>query len=1360
MRPAADSHSLNARLLRFRSDPDQEDAYALAEDLIVARRYGDARGVAVSAQTDDERLDARLLVLEARAWYLDRDLVRAQAALVRAARLDPDAHEVFRWLGEVLLQRGDPIRAVRALERALALQPGDADTQHLFERAGELAQNAEPLPPSNPPVASSPLPPPRERPAGVRAPAPGPTEQASIRPRPVRPSFEPQRAPSARAAQSASSSGSAPALRGGASTPIGVPAASGRVDEETTHSFRRERERVRPVAASEGFDDMSGGALDDPESTTSNNVTAQGRSAPGRTAPGAISAPGRTAPGNVSGRSVPGTLRGHSTPAGQSAPGLSAPNPASWSGNPTPLSALAPALRSSPGISSAPGRTAPGTGSAPGRTAPGASSAAGRTAPGAGSAPGVSSSPGRSSPGASSSPGISSASGRLSAPQRSSSPGTSAAPSSGAGRIASPLPSSSAGRLASPSAAGAAAPFGSSGGWVDGVGSPRGNGSAGHPHVAQDLDVDVDMDEPRARVATPQPPIEAPLFNQGRPIAASWDAPSVMAPWPLASDLAEQTEGDGLPLQALGTARTEPMTPVPGDDLELGASAGQADDPEQVLAMLREHGVFETSEARPSIWPPKKDVPRTGTRLRGALLFAWLSAIVLCGGGYFGWTQWVQVRHQKAADLTAQAKVAAFNSDYATLIDAERLLRGARELYPRSKEVPQLELFVHAARVLENGNRDLSTLRAALARAGVPALGVDAAHLAAARAVLAAYSSTSAEAAGMLDQARKLMGDQPELLYLVGRIEQRLGRPEADADLQAAAAKAPDLVAASLALAEEARDKGDEAGARAKLDAVLQRHPDHLRTRLWNAVLTADEQEPTAALAALQKLDEPAKLGAPVDRVLWGLSRARLSARAGQNDKAAEALRDALGAGASEPRLLALIAAEALRGNQLGTAQQAASQALALAPSAVTYRVLLARVLLARNDGSRVLDLIAQVPEGTPGLWTMRARAALQTGQTEAMKAALAAQAAQADEGLEQQALRLRLRAAVEPSSKLLSDAKSMLKRAPGDPEALRAVAEVALAQHQPSDATSASQQLIALMPEDAEGYHWLGRARRMAADAEGSERALRKALELSPGYDGALITLGGLLLDTGKYAEADPIYEQLGRSYALSGRLGRAEALLGLGRIDDAAVQLSGLSEELRNTSQARETAARVAIAQGKAGDAVALLRPLLDGENKRASALALYGDALYAVDQVDSAAGAYDAALALDSTLPEARLGRAETYLRAEKPKDALEQLDKVKATIGDRLRPPSLRARMLMQYGHAYVQRDKRDDLEHARDMLREAVKIPGAPAEAFFWLGEALGGRKTPEAASALKHYLELAPKGAYAERARRSLGPLL
>src|SRR6188472_50185 len=127
MSPGLDTHALNARLLRFRSHPEQEDAHALAEDLISARRYGDARGVAVSAQTDDQASDARLLVLEARAWYLDRDLVRAQQALVRAARLDPLCADAFRWLGEVLLKRSDSQRALHALERALELSPADTD---------------------------------------------------------------------------------------------------------------------------------------------------------------------------------------------------------------------------------------------------------------------------------------------------------------------------------------------------------------------------------------------------------------------------------------------------------------------------------------------------------------------------------------------------------------------------------------------------------------------------------------------------------------------------------------------------------------------------------------------------------------------------------------------------------------------------------------------------------------------------------------------------------------------------------------------------------------------------------------------------------------------------------------------------------------------------------------------------------------------------------------------------------------------------------------------------------------------------------------------------------------------------------
>ena len=59
------THTLNARLLRFRSQPESEDASALAEDLIAARRYADARSVVVTAQSPAHE-DGRLLVLEGR----------------------------------------------------------------------------------------------------------------------------------------------------------------------------------------------------------------------------------------------------------------------------------------------------------------------------------------------------------------------------------------------------------------------------------------------------------------------------------------------------------------------------------------------------------------------------------------------------------------------------------------------------------------------------------------------------------------------------------------------------------------------------------------------------------------------------------------------------------------------------------------------------------------------------------------------------------------------------------------------------------------------------------------------------------------------------------------------------------------------------------------------------------------------------------------------------------------------------------------------------------------------------------------------------------------------------------------------
>jgi tetratricopeptide (TPR) repeat protein len=281
-----------------------------------------------------------------------------------------------------------------------------------------------------------------------------------------------------------------------------------------------------------------------------------------------------------------------------------------------------------------------------------------------------------------------------------------------------------------------------------------------------------------------------------------------------------------------------------------------------------------------------------------------------------------------------------------------------------------------------------------------------------------------------------------------------------------------------------------------------------------------------------------------------------------------------------------------------------------------------------------------------------------------------------------------------------------------------------------------------------------------MATDAKGAEESFRKALELAPGHADASIALGALLLDSGRYADADTLYQQLASTSPLAARLGRIEALTGLGQHADARVQLQGLNEAQRSSPVARETAARLSLAEGKPGDAVTLLGPLMQGEKKSPLALALYGEALYGVEQVDAAAGAFEQALELDADLPEALIGRAEVHLRAERADDALGLLEQARDALEKRLRAPEWHARALMAIGHAHLMRGKRNDLDHARNALLKAVALPGAPAEAYFWRGEADGGRRTPEAAAAFKKYLELEPNGRYADRAKKALGPLL
>ena len=284
-----------------------------------------------------------------------------------------------------------------------------------------------------------------------------------------------------------------------------------------------------------------------------------------------------------------------------------------------------------------------------------------------------------------------------------------------------------------------------------------------------------------------------------------------------------------------------------------------------------------------------------------------------------------------------------------------------------------------------------------------------------------------------------------------------------------------------------------------------------------------------------------------------------------------------------------------------------------------------------------------------------------------------------------------------------------------------------------------------------------------MGGDAEGAETALRRAVELVPEHTEARLALGGLLLDTGQYQAADELYTELarsgrvsgGQSVTIAGRLGRVESLIGLGRLDDAQVQLEGLRDDDRETPSARMTAAGLALAQGRAGEALTQIRAMATAEGAGATVLARYADALLAAGQAEPAAEAYVAALADDAGSPEALIGQADLAVRSSRSDDALEALTRVERSLESRIRPPAFRARYDLLAGRAHILSGA-SGMEAARTALRRAVASEAAPPAAHFFLGEALAGSNSPEARAAYERYLQLAPEGEYAARARRAI----
>jgi hypothetical protein len=126
--------ALDELLAAWRANPDSDSTVALATYLGVSGREELIREVGSNAETWHQA-DCAVMLAVGR-MYLDAGLLpEAQAALVAAGKADARDGRAFRYLGEVLLRRGDATRAEKVLARAVQLGVGDSETRLWHERS-------------------------------------------------------------------------------------------------------------------------------------------------------------------------------------------------------------------------------------------------------------------------------------------------------------------------------------------------------------------------------------------------------------------------------------------------------------------------------------------------------------------------------------------------------------------------------------------------------------------------------------------------------------------------------------------------------------------------------------------------------------------------------------------------------------------------------------------------------------------------------------------------------------------------------------------------------------------------------------------------------------------------------------------------------------------------------------------------------------------------------------------------------------------------------------------------------------------------------------------------------------------------
>jgi tetratricopeptide (TPR) repeat protein len=126
--------SLDNLIDSWKRQPDEQNTILLCEQLGASGQNKLVDEVGKSASVKYAS-NPNVLVAIARMYMDATRLGDAQGLLVSAGKMAPKNAEVYRWLGEVLLKRGDATRASKVLERAVTLGLADEDTAFWREQA-------------------------------------------------------------------------------------------------------------------------------------------------------------------------------------------------------------------------------------------------------------------------------------------------------------------------------------------------------------------------------------------------------------------------------------------------------------------------------------------------------------------------------------------------------------------------------------------------------------------------------------------------------------------------------------------------------------------------------------------------------------------------------------------------------------------------------------------------------------------------------------------------------------------------------------------------------------------------------------------------------------------------------------------------------------------------------------------------------------------------------------------------------------------------------------------------------------------------------------------------------------------------